>query len=79
MKVVGAFNQEKDLVAAFSVIVKTNGSFAALGETPLRWLRRSPTANTSPVYYRCLPLKFIMVIAGHILFCVRYKKLLKNE
>ena len=26
----GAFNQEKALVAAFSVIVKTDGSFAAL-------------------------------------------------
>ena len=31
MKVlVGAFNQEKALVGAFSVIVKTDGSFAAL-------------------------------------------------
>ena len=27
---VGAFNQEKALVGAFSVIVKTDGSFAAL-------------------------------------------------
>ena len=27
---VGAFNQEKVLVGAFSVIVKINGSFAAL-------------------------------------------------
>ena len=30
---VGAFNQEKVLVDAFSVIVKTNGSFAALANT----------------------------------------------
>ena len=31
MKVLGgAFNQEKALIGAFSVIVKTNGSFAAL-------------------------------------------------
>ena len=28
--VVGTFNQEKALVGAFSVIVKTDGSFAAL-------------------------------------------------
>ena len=34
MKVlVGAFNQEKAVVVAFSVIVKTNGSFAALDRT----------------------------------------------
>ena len=28
--IVGAYNQEKPLVGAFSVIVKTNGAFAAL-------------------------------------------------
>ena len=34
MKVlIGAFNQERALVAAFSVIVKTDGSFAALVHT----------------------------------------------
>ena len=30
LTLVGAFNQEKALVGAFSVIVKTDGSFAAL-------------------------------------------------
>ena len=30
---VGAFNKEKALVGAFSVIVKTDGSIAALTET----------------------------------------------
>ena len=30
---VGAFNQEEALVGAFSVIVKTDGSFAALLQT----------------------------------------------
>ena len=30
---VGAFNQEKALVGAFTVIVKTDGSFAALCAT----------------------------------------------
>ena len=29
----GAFNQEKALVGVFCVIVKTDGSFAALGVT----------------------------------------------
>ena len=29
----GTFNQEKDLVGAFSVIVKTDGSLAALAES----------------------------------------------
>ena len=33
-ELVGAFNQEKALVGAFSVIVKTNKSFAALEKCP---------------------------------------------
>ena len=40
--VVPAFNQEKTLIGAFSVIVKTNwetdGSFAALVVSVARWL-----------------------------------------
>ena len=37
----GAFNQEKALVAAFSVIVKTDGSFAALVITRLAMVTRT--------------------------------------
>ena len=33
---IGAFNQEKDLERAFSVIVKTDGSFAALVDNYIR-------------------------------------------
>ena len=41
---VGAFNQEKTLIGAFSVIVKTDGSSAALNkivitDSPHRWKR----------------------------------------
>ena len=39
--VVAAFNQEKALVGAFSVIVKTDGSFAALVQTQTPVVRMS--------------------------------------
>ena len=46
---VGALNQEKDLVEAFSVIVKTNGSFAALvlSNSIIFWSQLSPLLQST--------------------------------
>ena len=50
MKVlVGALNQEKDLVVAFSVIVKTTGSLAALvlSNSIIFWSQLSPLLQST--------------------------------
>ena len=51
MKVlVGTFNQEKALVGAFSVIVKTDGSFAAVQKRldTSKWTRDGEPPDPSP-------------------------------
>ena len=46
---VGSFNQEKALVGAFSVIVKTDGSFAALIQTLPAVIAPGPAPPLRPV------------------------------
>ena len=52
MCLVGAFNKEKALVGAFSVIVKTDGSFAALTIVPRTASARYITVTTAAVNMR---------------------------
>ena len=47
---VGFFNQEKALVGAFSVIVKANGSFAALDSIDQIWGSIIRSAALNPLY-----------------------------
>ena len=46
----GAVNQEKALVGAFSLIVKTDGSFAALKYTETFWFVQPAAAGAAPVF-----------------------------
>ena len=57
MKAIGAFNQEKALVGAFSVIVKTDGSFEALPTTrQIRNERLYTPENIGGNFYTSLPI-----------------------
>ena len=54
---IDAFNQEKALVGAFSVIVKTDGSFAALPTTrQIRNERLYTPENIGGNFYTSLPI-----------------------
>ena len=76
MKVlVGAFNQEKVLVGAFSVIVKTDGSFAALlsaHDTTIRHRPRSINKIMLTMIIHpaaCFQFVILKLYLGRVIIC----------
>ena len=64
---VGAFNQENALVGAFSVIVKTDGSFAALMITYIRDSDPSIFSNNNADVDIYFVILYSVIFIGYIL------------
>ena len=64
---VGAFNQEKALVGAFSVIVKTDGPFAALMITYIRDSDPSIFSNNNADVDIYFVILYSVIFIGYVL------------